>query len=651
MKQGYEELAVIQENAQEETFLEKLFGTNCFSIAVHALNQDCRYLDQETKSRLAFRLVGCQLRVHGSKVPSCEQKESFRDCINKLSDRNHQLFVEFLTHVDSMCLFIQNHNFDRYTEAILNKLVDGVSFSENQISKLNLMAKNLSGEISETRSSTERALYQLHRAKEIQSETLNIARQHRDESWRYFSLLDAKQTIAIKQVSKQLRLAKQLSLIQENMAAHLSDSQASITLALETIRHQAAALEEYQQSSHRSQEALASNLRSLEQKSQGIKLALDTMSEYQRRSEAMLVRLLGKSYTLEDAVYLIACIALIFSLGAFKSTQGIRLPTVLVLVSFFIIEKWFSEKIHMWFDINEAGNIILNIPQLVLLSPSSQGLEINVRWTIRKIAISTTLWIIGYRVIRFKDESLGHLMLLQDIRRNQEGIREEIRASYLRYIAETRISLQRRNETLEPLQQNGDLKTLTLHQIDNCNLNEPFINDSGLDRKLCTVSRENRQTCLPVYHNGLRNTRRPEKNDKKMHQELLTRETTSNDLSDMCQDDLSQRKSPEILAADEIKTKVPRPPHCPDSPCTWHQSLVPISSPSEKMNRECFIGNNRRNIGSVSHATIIRKKRRRISLASEDSSGEENDKQHKDHKLTPEGDTSSHPRRSRRRVR
>ena len=52
---GY--LDVLEGEASSEGFLDRLFGTNCFSAAVGELAADCRRMDQEAKTRLALRFA------------------------------------------------------------------------------------------------------------------------------------------------------------------------------------------------------------------------------------------------------------------------------------------------------------------------------------------------------------------------------------------------------------------------------------------------------------------------------------------------------------------------------------------------------------------------------------------------------------------
>jgi len=81
--------------------MDRLLGTNCFSQAVSELTTDCRRMEQETKTRLALRMMNCQLATQGGLTFHCSRRQSLKECTEVLPDRAHSLFVEFLTHANT----------------------------------------------------------------------------------------------------------------------------------------------------------------------------------------------------------------------------------------------------------------------------------------------------------------------------------------------------------------------------------------------------------------------------------------------------------------------------------------------------------------------------------------------------------------------
>ena len=64
---GQGQVEALAGEAANETFLDRLLGTNCFTRALKELDADCRSMGQEQKSRLALALVNCQQATHGER--------------------------------------------------------------------------------------------------------------------------------------------------------------------------------------------------------------------------------------------------------------------------------------------------------------------------------------------------------------------------------------------------------------------------------------------------------------------------------------------------------------------------------------------------------------------------------------------------------
>lgn len=239
------QLDALSAQAEGEGFLDRILGTNCFSTAVAELTSDCRRLEPEAKTRLALRLANCQLAVQGGATYPCGRRQSIRECTEALSERAHALFVEFLTHADtcalldgrdglraavaaagktavlaashdarrgkpapshiptptlhirSMCLHIQNQNFERHTENMLNRLAEGAGFAREQLSAVAKATGKLGADTAALTHKAEAALGMLHEHGELEQESLRLQKKARAEASAYFQTLDAKQTAAL----------------------------------------------------------------------------------------------------------------------------------------------------------------------------------------------------------------------------------------------------------------------------------------------------------------------------------------------------------------------------------------------------------------------------------------------------------------------
>lgn len=95
---GY--LSQLEEAKNAETFLDSIFGTNCYSHALRDVGEECKGLGQVDKSRLAFMLTGCHLRQLGQKHSSCRADMSLKQCADALDDRGYSTYLKFLAELD-----------------------------------------------------------------------------------------------------------------------------------------------------------------------------------------------------------------------------------------------------------------------------------------------------------------------------------------------------------------------------------------------------------------------------------------------------------------------------------------------------------------------------------------------------------------------
>ena len=95
---GY--LRQLEEAGSAETFLDTLFGTDCYSSALQQVGNECRGLNQGAKSRLAFILTGCHLSELGQKHTSCRGGMSLKQCADALDDRGYTTYLKFLAEID-----------------------------------------------------------------------------------------------------------------------------------------------------------------------------------------------------------------------------------------------------------------------------------------------------------------------------------------------------------------------------------------------------------------------------------------------------------------------------------------------------------------------------------------------------------------------
>ena len=90
----------MEDAGSAETFLDTIFGTNCYSHALKGVGEECKGLGQASKSRLAFMLTGCHLRQLGQKHSICTDDMPLKQCADALDDRGYSTYLKFLAELD-----------------------------------------------------------------------------------------------------------------------------------------------------------------------------------------------------------------------------------------------------------------------------------------------------------------------------------------------------------------------------------------------------------------------------------------------------------------------------------------------------------------------------------------------------------------------
>lgn len=82
-------------------------------------------------------LMYCQLVVQGESRSNprlqCHAEEALKFCVNRLTDRENALYIEMISNIDTICLYIQNQEFEKYAEHMLNVLMKGSSTAAQSI--------------------------------------------------------------------------------------------------------------------------------------------------------------------------------------------------------------------------------------------------------------------------------------------------------------------------------------------------------------------------------------------------------------------------------------------------------------------------------------------------------------------------------------
>lgn len=357
LQEGASDVAALRDNAASETFLDTLLGTNCYSKALIELRRDCRSLEQEEKSRLAVKLTNCQLATQGQETYHCSSADSLRACVERLPDKVNYLYIEFLTHIDSMCLFIQNRNFEKYAETMLNRLSRSADFARQELETMAQSTQNLAKDTSSIRLTAKDTLEKVQKAHELQMATAQEAQKHHTDTQHRFEKLSTQQRMALDLVKETTQASSKTAEMLLSMQHTILTAHSTAVDALVKIKSHTDELVSAHKTAADGQKRLADQIITLVDDSQGLRAALDTLIQYQRRSNAALIALLGNSYTFQDIVFYASSLILVLFLGSFRTLRYAQLTLMAMVTFVWLFERFLYTILHPWLEVGPDGSM------------------------------------------------------------------------------------------------------------------------------------------------------------------------------------------------------------------------------------------------------------------------------------------------------
>ncbi|KAL8160993.1 hypothetical protein V2J09_012482 [Rumex salicifolius] len=125
----------------------KMGGSNpCWLRAYGNLFSSCSeiFAEEERRRRLAWDLSVCFQRDSGRPpFPSCGEKASMIDCLQKLNNDEHKIYLEFYLETNSICHQLQSKAFSIHVENLVNELKDSAQFAEDKLESIEEKSSHL----------------------------------------------------------------------------------------------------------------------------------------------------------------------------------------------------------------------------------------------------------------------------------------------------------------------------------------------------------------------------------------------------------------------------------------------------------------------------------------------------------------------------
>ncbi|PKA62762.1 Protein gamete expressed 1 [Apostasia shenzhenica] len=195
----------------------------CWHRAYNQLFSSCSEIvdNNDKQERLAWMLSDCfQLDSGRRGFPSCDAAGPMLNCLKKLDDVEHKVFLEFYLETNSICYQLQNEAFRHHTERLVNDLVEAARSAENKLEVIEERSEELMQEslkLHESLSSVEQ------QSRRLAEDSSNVQEKLKDVLNRSGEIFEQSKEIAASQTDMKAR--------QEEMKGRL---EAGITLLQES---------------------------------------------------------------------------------------------------------------------------------------------------------------------------------------------------------------------------------------------------------------------------------------------------------------------------------------------------------------------------------------------------------------------------------
>ena len=119
------------ESLQRESTMPR-FGP-CWKDALQELESGCRHLTEDLQHRLALSFTNCFLLKFDKVIYKCNPQEEFASCTKDMTADAYNTYVEFFTHTQNMCYFLQSQVWQEETDITIDRLADSSKHVANQL--------------------------------------------------------------------------------------------------------------------------------------------------------------------------------------------------------------------------------------------------------------------------------------------------------------------------------------------------------------------------------------------------------------------------------------------------------------------------------------------------------------------------------------
>nr|XP_043629355.1 protein GAMETE EXPRESSED 1-like [Erigeron canadensis] len=130
----------------EKAMTKAALSNTCWQNAYQNLFAGCSEIlaGEEQRSRLAWYLSDCFQKDTGrSPFPYCDVKSRMVDCLKRLGQEAHRIYLEFYLETNTICHQLQTDSFKRQTERLVNELKRSAESAEDKLESIEEQADRL----------------------------------------------------------------------------------------------------------------------------------------------------------------------------------------------------------------------------------------------------------------------------------------------------------------------------------------------------------------------------------------------------------------------------------------------------------------------------------------------------------------------------
>ncbi|GJT04113.1 protein gamete expressed 1 isoform X1 [Tanacetum coccineum] len=198
-------------------------SNSCWQKAYQNLFAGCSEIlaREEQRSRLAWHLSDCFQKDTGrSPFPYCDVKLPMVNCLKKLDEDAHRVYLEFYLETNAICHQLQTDAFKRQTERCVNELKASAEFAENKLKNIEEQARRLlhtSDNIHDSLYSIDVQTQELAQTSKIVEERVSIVLEHSHSVYEQsIKIADSQLELCNRQISMNERLDEGMTMLNES---------------------------------------------------------------------------------------------------------------------------------------------------------------------------------------------------------------------------------------------------------------------------------------------------------------------------------------------------------------------------------------------------------------------------------------------------